>query len=113
VSLRLGQPFIASVSYAYSFGGNLGTKLWTGRLDYVGKGFTWLVGGDYGPVAPSVLNLLGQVLRPGPTLKEGFAGIGTSLGRTDWQLLGDYQDLEGFKRTTVTLTCTVHLGRRT
>jgi hypothetical protein len=68
------------------------------------------VGGAYGPVAPSILNLVGQVLAPSPTLKEGFIGAGKSFGRTDLQLIGDYQDLEGFKRTTITLNCTVHLG---
>ena len=102
---------LASVSYAYTFGGNLGTRLWTGRLDYVGRSFTWLAGVARGPVAPAVLNLFGQVLRPGATLSEGFAGIGKRFGRAEWQLLGDYQDLEGYKRTTVTLSCTVHLGR--
>jgi hypothetical protein len=111
VSLRVTPALLASVSYAYSFGGNLGTKLWTGRLDYVGQHFNWLAGVAYGPVAPSVLNLVGQVLQPGPTLREGFAGIGKRFGMTEWQLLGDYQDLAGFKRTTITLTCTVHLGR--
>jgi len=110
LSARLGQRLLASASYAQSFGGNLGTKLGTARLDYAGARFSWLVGAAYGPVAPSVLNLIGQVLAPAPRLKEGFLGVGRSFGRTDWKLVGDYQDLEGFKRTTVTLNCTVHLG---
>lgn len=110
LSLRLAQRLIASVSYAQSFGGNLGTKLGTARLDYAGTRFSWLVGGAYGPVAPSLLNLIGQVLVPAPRLKEGFLGVGKSFGRTDWKLIGDYQDLQGFKRTTITLNCTVHLG---
>ena len=112
LSFRVSQPLLASVSYAQSFGGNLGSKLGTARLDYVGKRFSWLAGAAYGPVAPAVLNLLTQVVSPGGRLKEGFAGVGRSLGRTDWQLLGDYQDLAGTKRTTITLTCTVHLGAR-
>ena len=112
LSFRVSQQLLASVSYAQSFGGNLGSKLGTARLDYVGKRFSWLAGAAYGPVAPAVLNLLTQVVSPGGRLKEGFAGVGRSLGRTDWQLLGDYQDLAGTKRTTITLTCTVHLGTR-
>jgi hypothetical protein len=110
VSLRLAQSVLASLSYAESFGGNLGTKLGTARLDYSSARFSWLVGAAYGPVAPSVLNIIGQTVAPARTLKEGFVGAGTSFGRTDWKLIGDYQDLEGFKRTTITLNCTVHLG---
>jgi hypothetical protein len=112
LSFRLASPLLASLSYAQSFGGNLDTKLGTARLDYTGTRLTWLAGAAYGPVAPRVLNLIGQTVGPARTLKEGFLGAGHSFGRTDWQLLGDYQDLEGFKRTTITLNCTVHLGRR-
>jgi hypothetical protein len=110
LSLRVTPALLATVSYAESFGGNLGTKLGTARLDYSSRFVNWLAGVADGPVAPSVLNLFGQVLRPAPTLHEGFAGIGKSLGRTDWQLLGDFQDLEGIKRTTITLNCTLHLN---
>jgi len=112
LSFRLAVPLLASLSYAQSFGGNLGTKLGTARVDYSGTHFTWLAGAAYGPVAPRVLNLIGQTVGAVRTLKEGFLGAGRSFGRTDWQLLGDYQDLEGFKRTTITLNCTVHLGPR-
>jgi hypothetical protein len=111
-ALRLAPKLLASLSYAQSFGGNLGTKLGTARLDYTGPQLSWLAGVAYGPVAPRVLNLIGQTVGPARILREGFIGVGRSFGRTDWQLLGDYQDLEGFKRTTVTLNCTVHLGRR-
>jgi hypothetical protein len=113
VSLRLGSALLASVSYAYSFGGNLDTRLTSVRLDYVGRRFTWLVGGAWGPVSPVVINLITRTIGPGPPLQEEFAGIGKTFGRTEWQLLGDYQDIEGFKRKTITLTCTVHLGKRT
>ena len=112
LSFRLAPALLASVSYAQSFGGNLDTKLGTARLDYSGTQFSWLVGGAYGPVAPRVLNLIGQTVGPAKTLKEGFVGAGRSFGRTDWQLIADYQDLEGFKRTTITLNCTLHLGTR-
>jgi hypothetical protein len=112
LTFRLAPALLASISYAQSFGGNLGTKLGTARLDFTGAHFTWLIGAAYGPVAPRVLNLIGQTIGPPRTLKEGFIGAGRSFGRTDWQLLGDYQDLEGFKRTTITLNCTLHLGRR-
>ena len=110
VSIHAAPALLASLSYAQSFGGNLDTKLGTARLDYAGPRFGWLLGAAYGPVAPRVLNLIGQTVGPSKTLKEGFIGAGKSFGRTDWQLIGDYQDLEGFKRTTITLNCTVHLG---
>ena len=110
LSFRLAPRLLAAVSYAHSFGGNLDTKLGTARLDYAGTRFSWLLGGAYGPVAPRVLNFIGAFPGGVKTLHEGFIGAGTSFGRTDLQLIGDYQDLEGFKRTTITLNCTVHLG---
>jgi hypothetical protein len=110
LALRLTQALIASVSYAHSYGGNLGTRLTTLRLDYVSKDLTWLAGGAWGPAAPAVINLVGEVVQPGPTLKEQFIGVGLPFGRTEWLLVGDHQDLAGFKRTTLTLTCTLHLG---
>jgi len=108
---HLAPEILASVSYAQSFGGNLDTKLGTARLDYVGPRFSWLAGVAYGPVAPIVLNFIGgQTAGSVRKVKEGFIGAGKSFGRTDWQLIGDYQDLEGFKRTTITLNCTLHLA---
>ena len=112
LSFRLAPKVLATVSYAQSFGGNLDTKLGTARLDYSGAHFNWLIGGAYGPVAPRVLNFIGAFPGGVKTLREGFIGLGKTVGRTDLQLIGDYQDLEGFKRTTVTLNCTVHLGSR-
>ena len=112
LSFRVTPQLLASVSYADSVGGNLGTKLATLRIDYYGKSFSAIVGAAGGYAAPSVLNLLGQVVRPSPTLTEGFVGIGKPFARTEWLLLGDYQDLAGFKRTTITLVCTVHLRAR-
>jgi hypothetical protein len=46
---------------------------------------------------------------PAPQLREGFLGVGKPLGHTDWLLIGDYQDVSGTKRISVSLTCTVHL----
>jgi hypothetical protein len=112
LSFRASPQLLASASYAYSLGGNLGAKLTTLRLDYSGKSLSGLGGVVWGPAAPAVFDLIGQVVRPGPELKEGFAGIGKLVGRTAWLLVGDYQDVAGTKRTSVTLVCTVHLPAR-
>jgi hypothetical protein len=109
LTYRATLQLSASMSYAKSFGGNLGTRLLTGRIDYTGSGFNALAGLAGGPVAPAVLNLQGAVISPSPQLHEGFVGIGKPFGRTDWLLLGDYQDVSGTKRTSIALTCTVHL----
>jgi hypothetical protein len=109
LTYRATLQLSASMSYAKSFGGNLGTRLVTGRIDYTGSGFNALAGVAGGPVAPAVLNLQGAVISPSPQLHEGFVGIGKPFGRTDWLLLGDYQDVSGTKRTSIALTCTVHL----
>jgi hypothetical protein len=112
LSFRVAKPLLLSVSYADTAGGNLGTRLTTVRVDYAGPALNALAGAASGRAAPAVLNLLGQIVQPSPKLKELFAGVGRSFGRADWQLLADYQDIEGFKRTTVTLLCTLHLDGR-
>jgi hypothetical protein len=112
LSFRATPQLLASASYAYSVGGNLGTKLTTVRLDYSAKSLSAIGGVVWGPAAPAVFDLIGQVVRPGPSLKEGFVGIGKPVGRSEWLLVGDYQDVGGTKRTTITLACTVHLRAR-
>lgn len=104
---------LLSASYAYSLGGNLGTRLATVRLDYHDPGLGGIGGVAWGPVAPAVVNLIGQVrqvLVPSPQLKEGFLGLTAPVGHTEWLLLGDYTDVSGLRRLTITLTCTVHLS---
>ncbi|HLJ37916.1 MAG TPA: hypothetical protein VKT54_05865 [Steroidobacteraceae bacterium] len=113
LAFRVATPLLLSASYADTVGGNLGTRLTTLRVDYAQRPVTALAGVARGQAAPAVLNLLGQTVEPGPHLTEFFAGLGRSVGRSDWQLLGDYQDLGGIKHTTVTLLCTLHLGSRT
>ncbi len=109
LTYRVTLQLSASVSYAKSFGGNLGTRLVTGRIDYTGTLFNAIAGLAGGPVAPAVITPGLTVEAPAPQLHEGFAGIGKTFGRTDWLLLGDYQDVGGTKRTSISLTCTVHL----
>jgi len=109
LSFRVAKPLLVSVSYADTAGGNLGTQLTTLRLDYAGPALSALAGVATGKAAPAVLNLLGQIVQPAPKLREAFVGLGRPVGRGAWQLLADYQDLEGFKRTTVTLSCSVPL----
>jgi hypothetical protein len=109
LTYRATLQLSASVSYAKSLGGNLGTRLVTGRIDYVGTRFSALAGLAGGPVAPAVITPGLNVVVPAPQLHEGFVGIGKPFGRTDWLLLGDYQDVGGTKRTSITLSCTVHL----
>ena len=112
LSFRVAKPLLVSASYADTAGGNLGTRLASLRLDYSAAALTALAGAANGRAAPAVLNLLGQIVQSSPRLMELFAGVGHSFGRADWQLLADYQDIESFKRTTITLLCTVHLDGR-
>ena len=109
LSFRVSKPLILSVSYADTAGGNLGTQLTTLRADYIAQPVSAFAGAATGRAAPAVLNLLGQIVRPSPRLTELFAGVSRSFDRVVWQLVGDYQDLEGFKRTTVTLSWTLPL----
>ncbi|HLY51701.1 MAG TPA: hypothetical protein VKQ31_01710 [Steroidobacteraceae bacterium] len=112
LAFHIAPPLLLSASYADTVGGNLGTRLTTLRIDYAGRPVSALAGASRGQAAPAVLNLLGQTVAPGPQLTELFAGLGRSFGRSDWQLLADHQNLGGFKRTTATLLCTLHLDRK-
>jgi len=96
---------LATASYAYSVGGNLGTRLTALRLDYTGSEFGGMAGVVWGPAAPAVFDLFGQSLSPGTSLTEGFAGFGKLVGRTTWLVVGDYQNVAGTRRATITVTC--------
>ncbi|TLZ39377.1 MAG: hypothetical protein E6K32_13370 [Gammaproteobacteria bacterium] len=109
LTYRMTLQLSATASYAKSVGGNLGTRLVMGRVDYTGVGFNALAGLAGGPAAPAVIFPGLHVVKPGPQLREGFVGIGKPFGRTEWLLLGDYQDVGGTRRTSITVNCTVHL----
>jgi len=100
-----------TVSYARSVDGNLGTQLETARLDHYGSTVNWLLGGASGHVAPAVVNLYTGIYQPAPQLREGYVGISKSFGGSDWSILGDYMKVAAEKRITLTIVCTLHVGR--
>jgi hypothetical protein len=100
-----------TVSYARSVTGNLGTELETARIDYYGRTVNWQLGGATGHVAPPVVNLYTGLTGPAPQLREGYLGVSKAFSRVDWSLLGDYLKVATQKRITVTLVCTLHIGR--
>jgi hypothetical protein len=109
IQYLIGPRLLSTVSYAHSVSGNLGTRLGFVRLDYYGKSYNVIFGGAGGKASPDVVDIRGLVA-PGLTLREGFAGVGHSFGRTDLTLLGDYIKLgSSTERFTLTLNATVHL----
>ncbi len=108
VSRAWGTHWLTAVAYARSVGGNLGTEYSLARIDFYGRGFDLLGGGSVGRVAPAVLDINGVLLAQAKPLTEVFFGVTKPLARVDLTLLGDQIDLSGIKRTTVTLTATVH-----
>jgi hypothetical protein len=96
--------------------GNLGTRLSAARLDIYGPVVNFLAGGSYGPVAPIVVGQLGggTITAGFHRLKEGYAGVSKPFPRlrSELTLVGDYQDLSGTKRSTLTLNYIFHLGHR-
>ena len=110
VSFLVNPRLLTSVSYARSIGGNLGTEITTGRVDYYIGRFHLIGGGAFGSADPIVLNLATRIHLPSRTLKEGFAGFGRTSTNFEWQLLGDYQKLASSERVTVTLSYTRFLN---
>ncbi|WP_129777841.1 hypothetical protein [Peristeroidobacter soli] len=103
---------VTNVAYAKSVSGNLGTELTSARLDYFGKHINFLIGGSTGTANPAVLVLQPGVVLPASQSKEGFVGIGKTFKRGDVTLLGDYLDVSGSEKYTVTLSFTAYLGAR-
>jgi hypothetical protein len=100
-----------TVSYARSVTGNLGTELETARIDHYGATVNWLLGGASGHVAPAVVNLYTGIHVPAPQLREGYLGISKSFAGSDWSILGDYMKVANERRITLTVVCSLHVGR--
>jgi hypothetical protein len=93
-----------TVGHQHSFGGNLGTRLTTARIDVYASPVSFLVGGAFGQAAPALLGQL--VTQQGPQgnitlaphdLREGYVGMVKSFPglRSDLTLIVDYQRLSG------------------
>ena len=86
---------LTTVSYQHSFGGNLGTRLTTARIDLYAGTWSFLAGGAIGQASPSVL---GINLTLGPhDLREGYLGVVKPIPklRGELTLIVDYQRLSG------------------
>jgi hypothetical protein len=104
--------FVTNISYAQSVSGNLGTELTSARMDYYGKHLNVLFGGSTGTANPAVLVLAPGVVLPASQSKEGFLGFSKVFKRGEVTLLGDYLDVSGTEKVTVTLNFTAYLGSR-
>jgi hypothetical protein len=104
-----------TVSYAYSFGGNLGTRLTSARVDVYGPQVNFLAGGAVGQVSPSLLgNVVGGNLTLAPhQLKEGYFGVVKPFPsvRSELTFIVDYQRLSGGQGAVVTANNTVLIPR--
>jgi len=98
VSYLWDPHFQTSVSYAYSVGSNLGTRLLAGKFDIFEPGVNWLMGFSVGQATAAVLNpgaSVGQTSIPGLRVKEGYVGATVPLPswRSEISLILDYQKL--------------------
>jgi hypothetical protein len=104
--------FVTQIAYAKSVGGNLGTELTTGRIDYYGEHAHFMLGGASGRANPAVLVLQPGVVLPASYSTQGFIGLGKTFSRGEVQLLGDYLEVAGSEKVTLTLSFTAYLGSR-
>jgi hypothetical protein len=84
-----------TVGYQHSFGGNLGTRLTTGRVDVYASKMSFLAGAAIGQASPA---LIGQAFTLGPhNLREVYAGLVKPFPklRGDLTFIVDYQRLSG------------------
>jgi hypothetical protein len=105
------RAVLTSVGYAYSVGGNLGTRLLTGQVQDVTARWRPLAGFAFGQAAPAILDLQPGIIPPSRILKEGYLGF--SFPKTwaagEWSVIADYLGLGDIRRGTLTLTYTHHI----
>jgi hypothetical protein len=106
---------LTTVSYAYSFGGNLGTRLTSARIDVYGPQVNFLAGSAIGQASPSLLgNVVGGNLTLAPhQLREGYVGVVKPFAslRSELTFIVDYQRLSGGQGAVVTANNTVLIPR--
>jgi hypothetical protein len=121
VSYLWDPHFQTSVSYAYSVGSNLGTRLLAGKFDIFEPGVNWLMGFSFGQATAAVLtpgaHIEGQPNSiPGLRVKEGYAGATVPIPgwRSEISLILDYQKLYSpfvnSKRFQGNLNYVFHIG---
>ncbi|HMA00458.1 MAG TPA: hypothetical protein VKP66_21140 [Steroidobacteraceae bacterium] len=109
----LWDPHLSTTaSFSSSVSGNLGTHLGAVRIDYYGSALNFLAGAAYGQASPVVLDINIGLDIPGTRLREGYAGFSKPFphARGELTLVGDYLDLSGNKRVTLTLSYIFHIG---
>jgi hypothetical protein len=110
-----------TVSYSYSVGSNLGTRLFAGKIDLFEPGVNWLAGFSIGQATAAVLTpgtvIEGQPTSiPGLRVKEGYVGATVPLPswRSEISLILDYQKLYSpfvdSKRFQGNLNYVFHIG---
>jgi hypothetical protein len=131
---KLGVTFLwtphfqTSLSYSYSAGGNLGTRLASGRFDIYQPAVNFLGGFSLGQATAAVLSYVPTSVCsnpsipgcstnvPGTRVKEGYVGATLPLprARSELSLIVDYQDLSSrlvsSKRVQGTLNYIFHIG---
>lgn len=121
VSYLWNPHFQTSVSYSYSVGSNLGTRLLAGKFDIYEPGVNWLTGFSVGQATAAVLTpgatIQGQPASiPGLRVKEGYVGATVPLPswRSEISLILDYQKLYSpfvnSKRFQGNLNYVFHIG---
>ena len=119
VSYLWDPHFQTTVSYAYSVGSNLGTRLLAGKIDIYEPGINWLMGFSVGQATAAVLNpgaSVGETSIPGLRVKEGYVGATVPLPawRSEISLILDYQKLYSpfvdSKRFQGNLNYVFHIG---
>jgi len=103
--------WLTSVAFTDSVSGNLGTRLGSVRVDKYGTAVNVFGGAAFGQASPVILNIEGDIVAPGHTLREGYLGLSKSFAhaRHDVSLIADYIDLSGSKKATLTLSYIFHV----
>jgi hypothetical protein len=111
VSYLWGTHLSAAVSYQYSGSGNLGTRVWSVRVDHFAPAVNLLAGASYGPTLPQTFDLPSGTVSQVRLLREGFVGVSKQLPslRSEFTLVADFADLSGIKKATFTLTYIYHI----
>jgi hypothetical protein len=109
VSYLWTRHWMTSLSYSASAGGNVGTHLAGARIDHYSPAVNVFAGASYGRVSPTIFDL--GIVVPGHLLREEYLGASKTFARrTEVSLTGDFLNLSGSKRKSLTLSFIFRLG---
>ena len=100
LSALAAPAILIEAAVTRSLAGNLGTRSYSGRVDWVGVRGRLYAGGAHGRTTPQAVDIITGNRLPDAITRQGFAGAALAIGRGEVQLTFDGQRTAGSRRRT-------------